>query len=143
MAFRQRMWFIKDTLVDFTKGCEWMPFIRTIFIYAVMFATLMMTVGGGVGAFMAMADLVSPPAYYQSFQDYKQMRQHEAESKDTTGKPAQLSEEELKKEYEEMIAAEQARIRQSAINSLIKSLGWILIPFPVFLYMQRLQRARE
>ncbi|OUM90307.1 MAG: hypothetical protein BAA01_15725 [Bacillus thermozeamaize] len=120
-----------------------MPFIRTIFIYAVMFATLMMTVGGGVGAFMAMADLVSPPAYYQSFQDYKQMRQHEAESKDTTGKPAQLSEEELKKEYEEMIAAEQARIRQSAINSLIKSLGWILIPFPVFLYMQRLQRARE
>ncbi len=120
-----------------------MPLVRTIFIYAVMFATLMMTVGGGVAAFMAIADLVSPPSYYQSFQDFKQMRQFAKEPQDTTQPPSEISEEELKQEYDEMIAAEKERIRKSALNSLIKSLGWIIIPFPVFLYMQRIQRSRE
>ena len=123
-----------------------MPLIRTIFIYAVMFATLMMTVGGAVSAFMAVADLVSPPAYYQSFQDYKYMRKaqkHAHDSETGTENSPPLNEEELKKEYEELVAAEQARMRQSAINRLIKSLGWIAIPFPIFLYMQRLQRSRE
>lgn len=122
-----------------------MPLIRTIFIYAVMFATLMMTVGGGVSAFMAVADLVSPPAYYQSFQDYKQMRlsTQKYAGEGEANESSVLTEEELKQEYEEWIAAEQARMRQSAINRLIKSLGWIVIPFPIFLYMQRLQRSRE
>ena len=45
--------------------------IRHLYTYLVLFATLMMVIGGGISIFMAAADLVSPPSYYQSFEDYK------------------------------------------------------------------------
>jgi len=125
-----------------------MPLVRTIFIYTVMFATLMMTVGGGVAAFMALADIVSPHAYYQSFTDYKTMRQSEhmrlyeieKESGIAPENLAPLSEEQLRKEYDELVASEMERTRRSAVNSLFKSLGWIVIPLPIFFYMRRMLR---
>ena len=45
--------------------------IKNVYIYRVLFATLMMTIGGSVGVFMAAADIVAPAYYYQSFEDYK------------------------------------------------------------------------
>ena len=47
--------------------------IRHLYTYLVLFATLMMVIGGGISIFMAAADLVSPQGYYQSYQDYKQI----------------------------------------------------------------------
>lgn len=128
-----------------------MPLVRTIFVYAVMFSTLMMSVGGGVAAFMALADIVSPHVYYQSFADYKAMRQSEQMRLYEIGKesgneleiPAPLSEEQLKKDYEELVAAEEERMRKSAVNRLFKSLGWIVIPLPIFFYMRRILRNSE
>lgn len=110
--------------------------IKNIYIYLVLFATLMMTIGGSVGAFMAVADLVSPVPYYQTFEQFKQIRQEKQNIPENEQK-ASLSEEELKKQYDAMIATERERQVSQAKNSLVKSLGWIIIPLPVFVYYQR------
>ncbi|NLK52546.1 MAG: hypothetical protein GX295_08905 [Syntrophomonadaceae bacterium] len=103
--------------------------IKTVFVYLVLFATLMMIIGGSVAAFMAVADIVSPPAYYQSFEQYKNIPPEKLEPN--------LSESELKSRYDQMVTEEKERVKQRAVNSLIKSFGWIIIPLPVFLYFQR------
>lgn len=107
--------------------------IKNIYIYLVLFATLMMTIGGSVGVFMAVADLISPVPYYQTFEQFSHEKQNMVKSEQT----AALSEEELKKQYDAMIATESERQVSQAKNSLIKSLGWIIIPLPVFVYYQR------
>jgi len=121
------------------KGGE--DLIRNVYLYLVLFATLMMTIGGSVAAFMAAADIVSPQAYWQSFEDYKR---YGIEKPSIEGQEeVQLSEEELLERYNAMVAAEKERQVQRAKNSLIKSLGWIVIPFPIFLYYQRKLAKKE
>ena len=56
------------------KGRDEELMIRHFYTYLVLFATLMMVIGGGISIFMAAADLVSPPSYYQSFEEYKNYR---------------------------------------------------------------------
>lgn len=107
--------------------------MKTAYVYLVLFATLMMTIGGGVGVFMAAADLVAPSGYVQSFEEYKMMR----ESGKLGGGEQTLSEEELQKGYDRTVAEQQQRMEDQAKNMLIKSLGWIIIPLPVFLMFQR------
>lgn len=109
---------------------------RNLYVYLVLFATLMMSIGGSVAAFMAIADIVAPHTYYQSFESYRmdQKRIYE-NSKDEVG-PAP-TEEEIRANYDRLVADEKARTQERAINSLIKSLGWIIIPLPVFFYYQR------
>lgn len=36
-----------------------------------------------------------------------------------------------------MILSEKERAKERAKNNLIKSVGWIVIPLPVFIYFQR------
>lgn len=107
--------------------------IRVVYTYLILFATLMMTIGGSVAAFMAIADLASPPGYYQSFEEYQRIG-IEKKLPDTT---VAVSEEATRENYNQMIADEKQRARDRATNSLIKSFGWIVIPLPVFLYYQR------
>ena len=57
------------------KGKDEELMIRHLYTYLVLFATLMMVIGGGISIFMAAADLVSPPSHYQSFEEYKNFRQ--------------------------------------------------------------------
>ncbi|MDI6879340.1 MAG: hypothetical protein QMD16_08210, partial [Desulfitobacteriaceae bacterium] len=55
-----------------------------------------------------------------------------------SGQPAtNLSQEELKKNYDAMVKQQQQQVKDRAVNSLIKSFGWIVIPLPVFMYYQR------
>lgn len=113
--------------------------IKTVYVYLILFATLMMTIGGTVAAFMAVADIVSPPPYYQSFEDFRmQSQQYKGEVSPTTPVPpaSTLTEAEIKARYEQRIIDERANTKQRAINSLIKSFGWIVIPLPIFLYTQ-------
>lgn len=112
--------------------------IKTVYVYLILFATLMMTIGGTVAAFMAVADIVSPPPYYQSFEDYRLQPQYKSEvAPSTPVTPAQtLSDAELKLRYDQRILDEKANTKQRAVNSLIKSFGWIVIPLPIFLYFQ-------
>ena len=109
--------------------------IKNVYIYLVLFVTLMMIIGGSVGAFMAIADIVAPTGYYQSYEDYK-MRYTE-KSIDPGVIEYSLSEEEMKANYDSMVQTELDRQISRAKNSLIKSFGWIVIPFPVFIYFQR------
>ncbi len=106
--------------------------IRNVFIYLVLFATLMMTIGGSVGAFMAIADIVAPTPYYQSFEDFIYRDLYTRE-----GEELKLSEEELKERYDATVNRHIQNQVDRAKNSLIKSFGWIVIPLPVFIYFQR------
>ena len=113
--------------------------IKTVYVYLILFATLMMTIGGTVAAFMAVADLVSPP-YYQSFEQYRlQPQQYKGEAAPTTPvTPAQtVSDADFKTRYDQMIIDEKVNTKQRAINSLIKSFGWIIVPLPIFMFFQR------
>lgn len=114
--------------------------IKTVYVYLILFATLMMTIGGTVAAFMAVADIVSPPpsSYYQSFEQYKlQPPQYKGEAPSTTVTQAPtLSDVELKSRYDQMIIDEKSNTKVRAVNSLIKSFGWIIVPLPIFLYFQ-------
>lgn len=110
--------------------------MKTIYIYVVLFATLMLTIGGGIGVFMALSDLVSPPAgYYQTYDQYK-LEQTQRKEAGGVSTPAP-SEQELRTTYDRIVQDEKERTKQRALNSLIKSLGFIAIPFPIFLYYQR------
>lgn len=120
--------------VDVSEGGD--AVIRNVYIYLVLFATLMMTIGGSVGIFMAVADIIAPTPYYQTFEEYKNMSIEKPYNDDVTQKP-QFSEQELRQKYDAMIAEQNANQIQRAKNSLIKSFGWIIIPLPVFLFFQR------
>jgi len=114
--------------------------IKTLFYYLVLFATLMMTIGGSVSAFMAIADIVAPAPYYQSFENFKEMTNSSGKfpsPEEQTEEREILSEEELRDRYEAIVEEERINERNRAVNHLIKSLGWIIIPFPIFLYYQR------
>ncbi|WP_163102204.1 hypothetical protein [Peribacillus alkalitolerans] len=119
------------------RGEEYM--FRHLYMYLVLFATLMMVIGGGISIFMATADLVSPPGYYQTYQDFKTNKQYEKEE----GKGETLSEAELKAEYDLMVDDEMARQRNNAKNQLIKSLGFIIIPLPIFLFFNRMRKQGD
>lgn len=115
---------------------------KQLYVYLVLFTTLIMSIGGGVGVFMAVADIVSPTGYVQTFTEYKQ---YGAVKYDDNGEEikTQKSEEELKNEYEAFVFDEETRMKKQSKNSLIKSFGFILIPFPVFLYFNRLRRKND
>jgi len=118
------------------KGGEHM--VRHLYIYLVLFATLMMVIGGGVSIFMATADLVSPSGYYQSYTEYKQMNQNGK----IEGSKTELSEDELRSNYDVYLNEEKTRQKDRAINQMIKSLGFIIIPLPVFLYFNKLRKQQ-
>jgi hypothetical protein len=119
------------------KGDE--AVIRHLYTYLVLFATLMMVIGGGISIFMAAADLFSPPSYYQNYEDFKQMRIN-GEYKDGNGQ--EYSEEEIRADYEQAVKYEKNRIQESAKNQIIKSLGFIVIPLPIFLYFNNMRKRQ-
>lgn len=118
--------------------------VQKIYYYVILFATLMMVIGGSVSAFMAIADIASPTPYYQSFEQYKEMRSQKLMPE---GEEAQTdsgyTEEQLRTMYDRMVDQEKNNIRQRATNHLIKSLGWIIVPLPIFLFFQRKLRRAE
>ncbi|WP_416827806.1 hypothetical protein [Ectobacillus polymachus] len=108
--------------------------VKVFYYYLVLFVTLMMVIGGSIGVFMSVADYLFPQSFVQPFTDYA--------AKDTNPS-VQPSPEEQKKIYEEMVTADKTRIQNNARNGMIKSLGWIIIPLPIFLYFQRRIRKKE
>ena len=108
--------------------------MKNAYIYVVLFATLMMIIGGSVSAFMAIADIVAPTPYHQSFEEF---RQWNLEKPEIPGAKANISEAEIIKRYEALVIAEKDRQVNRAKNNLIKSMGWVIIPLPVFVIFQR------
>ena len=110
--------------------------IKKVYVYLVLFATLMMVIGGSVSAFMAVSDIVAPAPYYQSFEEYSNWKVDKP-SLDANVKPEKYTAEELDTMYEAMVKSEAERQQGRAYNTLIKSFGWIIIPLPVFIYFQK------
>ncbi|HHX50419.1 MAG TPA: hypothetical protein GX711_03145 [Clostridia bacterium] len=123
------------------KGGE--DVIRNVYIYLVLFATLMMTIGGSVGAFMAIADIIAPAPYYQTFEEFQRWGNEKVYPDREDANEEKLSQEELKTRYDAMVRAEKARQINRAKNNLIKSFGWIMVPLPVFIYFQRRLPKKE
>lgn len=117
--------------------------IKKIYVYLVSFATLMMVIGGGIATFAAAANLIAPSSYSMSYTDYIQnyyMKYDEkGERVDTKG----LSKEELQVEYETYLEKEEELEKKRNLNSLVQSLGWVLIPLPIFLFTQRKLRDEK
>lgn len=111
---------------------------RNLYVYLVLFATLMMTIGGSIGAFMSIADYVSPNVYVQSFEEYKVIYDNDNEQA-----KQKFTEEQIKTMYDDYVDHEVMREKERALNGLIKSLGWIVIPLPIFLYFQRMTRKEK
>ncbi len=112
---------------------------KQLYIYLVLFATLMMTIGGGISLFTNAADLISPGnAYFERYEDYKANAIQEAKiSKE------KVDEVKIRYNYETMIEDDKRMTKQQAKNDIIKSLGFILIPFPVFLYFNRMRKQHK
>lgn len=112
--------------------------IKSLYVYLVLFATLMMSIGGSVSAFMSVADLVAPTPYYESYEDFRRWQtseKHDYEDIDQAiEKP---SEAELQARYDSMVEVETQKAKKRAKNSLIKSFGWIIIPLGIFIFFQR------
>jgi hypothetical protein len=120
--------------------------VRVVYYYLILFMTLMMTIGGSVAAFMAIADIVSPSSYHQTYSEYKEMKIANLTKYNDKGEPASIpdiNDEELLAEYITSVAQEKERNREMAWNSLIKSFGWIVIPLPLFIFYQRKVRRSE
>lgn len=128
------VFFVAFAMKNKEKGGE--SVVRHLYIYLVLFATLMMVIGGGVSIFMATADLVSPSGYYQSYTEYKQMYQNGK----VEGSKTELSEDELRSNYDVYLNEEKTRQKDRALNQIIKSFGFIVIPLPVFLYFNKLRK---
>jgi len=124
----------KNSIESLERGNE---MIKTVYVYLILFATLMMTIGGTVAAFMAVADIVAPPGYYQSFEQYKMQPQYKGEVPTPVNQTQTLTDAELKSQYDRIVSDERSLTQQRALNSLVKSFGWIVVPLPIFLYFQR------
>lgn len=111
--------------------------IKQIYQYAVAFITLIMVIGGGVFAFMSAADYVSPNTYVQTFEEFKDMKTNKYNYEKESTEKVEYTEEQLQKQYDAMVKQQIENTKQRAINGLIKSFGWIVIPFPIYIVFQR------
>jgi len=126
------------------KGDEGM--FRQLYVYLVLFATLMMTIGGGIGIFNGVADVVSPSPYINSYSDFKNMQTEsniDQEKPTKNDKVVKVDEKQLRSEYDQYVKDETDRAVKQAKNLIIKSFGFIVIPFPIFLFFNRLRKKKE
>ncbi|WP_459500233.1 hypothetical protein [Bacillus sp. C1] len=110
---------------------------RQLYVHLVLFATLMLSIGGGIGIFMGLSDYISPPSYYETYDSFKNMKLEEAKNSQQM-----VSEEQIRSEYNWNVEDRKETVKQEAINTMIKSLGFIVIPLPIFLYFNN-GRIRE
>lgn len=112
---------------------------KQLYVHLVLFATLMMTIGGGIGVFMGSADLISPSSvYYERYEDYKANKLVEAQDL-----KQKFNEEKVRKDYERMLKDDREMTKLEAKNTIIKSFGFIIIPFPVFLYFNKMRKKNK
>ena len=114
--------------------------IKNVYIYLVLFATLMMTIGGSVGAFMAIADIIAPTPYYTTYEDFQS---RDFEMKTRGEETVELTEDEKRERYENAVKSHKQNQVDRAKNSLVKSFGWIVIPLPVFIILSRRLKKKE
>ena len=125
--------------------------LKNIYTYFVLFATLMMSIGGSVGVFMGVSDFLIPQPYYESYDSYRSTYESlnrpdnynpYAENKNEY-QEYRVDENVVREQYEIMKEDEEAKERRSAIKLVIQSVGWIAIPLPIFLYYQKQMKEKN
>ena len=119
--------------------------LKNIYTYLVLFATLMMSIGGSVGVFMGMSDYLIPQPYIESYDSY--LSNYESRNRPDNYNPYaenenvyqeyRADENEVREQYKFMKEEAESKERRSAIKLVIQSVGWIVIPLPIFLYYQK------
>jgi len=94
-----------------------------------------MMIGGGISIFSNVADLVSPQPYYETYESYKQMREMKDPNNPDSGEV--LTEEQLRDEYNQMVKTFEENQQKQAKNSIIRSMGWVLVPLPFYILTRR------
>ena len=105
--------------------------LKNIYVYVVLFATLMMSIGGSIGIFTGVAEYLAPDIYMMPYESFREMRLAYPENNEI------LNEAVIRAEYE---TEKQEKIeggRRYALRQIITSLGWIIIPLPIFLYYNK------
>jgi len=107
--------------------------LKNIYVYLVLFATIMMSIGGSIGVFMGIADYLAPSVYMESYDSFYETRVRYHNYNEPP------NEDVIRAAYEMEKQERTERYRTDAIRQIIKSLGWIIIPLPVFLYYNKRQ----
>ena len=108
--------------------------LKSVYTYLVLFATLMMSIGGSVGVFMGVADFIVPDPYVQSYEDYKHYNTDMYQYQDS---------DVIREDYEVMVRDEMQKEQRGALKLIIQSTGWIAIPLPIFLYYQKQLKGKD
>ena len=120
--------------------------LKSIYTYLVLFATLMMSIGGSVGLFMGVADYIVPDPYIESYESYRssQVANTDRYNPETQEYESMAPDEsEIRANYELMKKDKEESARTSALKQMIQSVGWIAIPLPIFLYYQKQNKDKE
>lgn len=120
--------------------------LKSIYTYLVLFATLMMSIGGSVGLFMGVADYIVPDPYVESYESYRssQVNNIERYNPETQEYESMAPDEsEIRENYDLMKKDEEQSVRTSALKQMIQSVGWIVIPLPIFLYYQKQNKEKD
>jgi hypothetical protein len=114
--------------------------IKTTFNYVILFITLMLVLGGSIGIFISIADIVVPTnKNIQTFEEYRLYNT----TKYINDKEVTLSEQELRKMFDENREFNIQQVLLEGKRNLIRSVGFVLVPLPIFLYYQRLVRRHQ
>lgn len=113
--------------------------IKKIYVYLVLFATLMMTIGGSVSVFVSLANLIAPDTYVMSYEDYVQSYHGEFDHKGNLKKDTK----DYHENYDIYVKQEEETEKKRNLNRLISSFGWIIVPLPIFILTQRKLRRDE
>ncbi|GGM37866.1 hypothetical protein GCM10011351_25090 [Paraliobacillus quinghaiensis] len=111
--------------------------VKQVYQYSVAFITLIMIIGGGIFTFMNLSDYFAPNTYIETYDQYKSGQYYSGKFEEENTEREELSDEELRRNYNEMVEQRKEQDRQRALNGMIQSLGWIIIPLPVFIFFQR------
>lgn len=114
---------------------------KQLYVYLVMFTMLILSVGGGISVFKGVADLINPTSITQSYTDYKNSQvNYDENGKEIKSK---ITEEQMHKDYQEQVNFEKDQAKSEAKNTIIESIGFIVIPLPIFLVFNRMRKKKE
>ena len=113
--------------------------LKNIYTYLVLFATLMMSIGGSVGVFMGVSDFLIPQPYIESYDSYLSNYEYYSPyaENENVYQEYRVDENKVREQYEIMKEDAESKERRSAIKLVIQSAGWIAIPLPIFMYYQK------
>lgn len=103
------------------------------FRYSILFITIIMMLGGGISIFMNVADYIAPSTYTQPYHEFKMYKKQELTKEELEN----TSEAEFKEMYDEKLQNDEKQMQKSALKGIVKSFGFIIIPFPIFYFFVR------